>query len=331
MNAEQSDHASGYLAARTGAAYIERSDRRLLRVHGRDPVKMVQGLITNDLAGAPQNRAVYAALLTPKGKMIADLRAWRAGEDVMLDVHAQALDAALAHFRRFVPPLFARLEDVSAGRCIVSVHGPDADALTARALPLSDRPSLAQDELIVAEFEGETITLIGTDYAGPGGIDIVVSRALVPALNRALGAAGVAQLEEASLETLRIETGVPRWGAELDENTIPLEAGLQARAISTSKGCYTGQEVIIRILHRGHVNRQLRGVLLGTHVIEPGAALQSAEGKKIGQITSVTSSPRLGQNIGLAYVRREITPPAEVVDESGASVSIVELPFPERL
>src|SRR5690606_15899076 len=133
------------------------------------------------------------------------------------------------------------------------------------------------------------------------------------ALRDALVEHGAHACGHAALDVLRIEAGVPRWGAELDETTIPLEAELGERAISTTKGCYTGQEVIIRILHRGHVNWHVRGLRLGDAPVPArGATLtRSDTDKSVARITSACVSPRFDQTIALGYVRREVEPPAE--------------------
>jgi folate-binding protein YgfZ len=135
-----------------------------------------------------------------------------------------------------------------------------------------------------------------------------------------------------ALEVLRIEAGRPRWGAELDETVIPIEAGLRDRAISQTKGCYTGQEVIIRILHRGRVNWHLRGLFLGD-VPAPAAGVElfrPGESKPVGRVTSACLSPLHDQTIGLGYVRREVEPP-EVLrlgDPEGSEARVYELPLP---
>ena len=169
-----------------------------------------------------------------------------------------------------------------------------------------------------------------TDYAGPGGWDLILDDVNATRVLERLAAAGVRQAGRETLVVLSIEAASPRWGAELTEEVIPLEAGLRARAISETKGCYTGQEVIIRILHRGHVNRLLRGILLGdnappaagTELVRPG------ETKAVARITSSCASPRYGETIGLGYVRREIEPPAELLlAGSDNRVRVVALPF----
>jgi folate-binding protein YgfZ len=311
-----------YLAARTEAVVMERTDRAFVRVYGRDPVKMVQGLITNDLTAASESRTVYAGLLTPKGKLLAELRAYRRGDDVLLETDRSALDNLLTHFRKYVPPLFARFE-VADPFTLLGVYGPRSTDLVA---PLVDGPLPDQEDGMRTAAE---LAVIRTSYAGGVGYDLLINGDAAPTRNRLIDA-GAQFADLTTLEVLRIEAGSPRWGAELDENVIPLEAGLRERMISESKGCYTGQEIIIRILHRGHVNRLLRGLLLGEQP-PPGPAelFDPATGKSVGRVTSACHSPRLGQTIALGYARRELALPARVhlgaVD--GPAVTVVALPF----
>jgi folate-binding protein YgfZ len=313
--------ASEYTAARRNAILVERSERAFVRVHGRDPVKMIQGLITNDLAGAAPNRAVYAGMLTPKGRLLADMRVYHRGPEVLIEIERSALQNVLDNLKKYVPPLFARAEDVSAQYTMLGVYGASAGALvgaTGVELPRTI------DE--VSESADQTL-LIRSDYIDEDGWEFIVRREHVAALTEKL--AGATRASPETLEVLRIEAGTPRWGAELDENVIPLEAGLRDRMISVTKGCYTGQEVIVRILHRGHVNWMLRGVLLGAAAPpERGTPLMSAEGKQIGRITSACVSPRHGQTIGLGYARRELVLPVDVkLAQTGFDAQIVTLPF----
>ena len=304
------------------AALFERTDRAFVRVYGRDPAKMVQGLITNDLLLATDTRAVYAGLLTPKGKLVAELRAYRRNDEILLETPRAALDNLLAHFRKFVPPLFARFE-VTDNVSLLGVYGADSAQVVSRAFAVA--APAAEDEIARAD----NLVIIRTHYAGDPGFDVLVEGDSTTARER-LSTAGAAPGDADTLETLRIEAGTPDWGAELEENVIPLEAGLRQRMISESKGCYTGQEVIIRILHRGHVNRQLRGLLLGgLDAPAKGTQLFNTEGKPIGTITSATTSPQLGQTIALGYARRELTLPAAVHlgAANGPLVTVVELPF----
>lgn len=321
------DAAAEYRALRDGCGVVVREDRRIVRARGRDPVKMVHGLVTNDVLNAPPMRAVYAALLTPKGRMVGEMRVMRHGADLLFDVDAGALDGVLAHLKKYVPPLFARFEDVSSAYEVLGVYGAASPAALAR---ITGSNGLVSDEdaMQTVSFEGAELHVIGTRLTGGTGFDVIVPAERRVALHDALLAAGSAPAGHAALDVLRIEAGVPRWGAELDEAVIPLEAGLQQRAISTSKGCYTGQEVIIRILHRGHVNWQLRGLLLGEHGVPAhGTTLtRPGEDKTVARVTSACVSPRLDQTIALAYVRREVEPGAELTLENHTA-RVVVLPF----
>jgi folate-binding protein YgfZ len=263
---------------------------------------------------------VYAGVLTPKGKFIADLRAYKKGADVMLELDATAKAGLLEHLKKSVPPLFARFEDVSATYAVLGVYGPNAGSCI-RAIDENMPEALADDEIAELNIG----SAIGTHYSGTSGVDLVVSREQADDVLERLIAAGAQPASLDTLEVLRIEAGQPRWGAELDEGVIPIEAGLRARMISETKGCYTGQEVIIRILHRGHVNRHLRGLRFGATHIVAGTALFNEAGKEIGKVTSVTWSPRFDQYIGLGYVRREIEPPAAVRAGDSGTAEVIAL------
>ncbi|HEX7239142.1 MAG TPA: glycine cleavage T C-terminal barrel domain-containing protein, partial [Longimicrobiaceae bacterium] len=186
-----------------------------------------------------------------------------------------------------------------------------------------------------AAWEGAPVLVAGTRDTGEEGYDLFAPAAALPGLWSALLAAGAAPVGREALETLRVEAGVPRYGAELTEEEIPTEAyearGMVPRAISFGKGCYTGQEVIVRIAHRGHVNRHLRGLLLGgAPAPEPGTRLFHPEtGREVGRVTSTAASPRMGGTVALGYVRRELGPgdSVRVGAPDGVGAAVVALPF----
>jgi folate-binding protein YgfZ len=334
------DPRAEYAAVRGAAALIDRGDQAQLRMWGRDPVKMLHGLITNDLLSAPPGRAVYAAMLTPKGRVVAEMRAMKrsgeGGADILIDVPREALDGTVEHFRKFVPPLFARWSPADEVG-VLGVYGPRAAELLGR---LGHVAPLEEDEFLQGELGGESVTLLGTRYAGgEPGTDVFAGVEALPGLWRRLLEAGsdlgVRPAGQAALETLRIEAGRPRFGHELTQDTIPTEAfqstGMMERAISFSKGCYTGQEVIVRIAHRGHVNRHLRGLRLGDGALpEAGTRLFGAEGgRDVGWTASAAESPLLGENVALAYLRREIGPGdrVRIGSPDGPWATAASLPF----
>ncbi|HSU12869.1 aminomethyltransferase family protein [Longimicrobium sp.] len=332
------DSAGEYRAVREGAGLAERGDRARIRMWGKDPVKMIHGLITNDLLKAAPGQGVYAAMLTPKGRTIAELRIFRrelpSGVEVLVEMPREALDGVREHFRKMVPPMFAKWGDVTDTLAGLGVYGPRSREIVGQVLGI-DPPS-AEDAHAEADFGGAAVMVAATRYVGlEDGFDLFVAADAAGALWDALAVAGARPIGFGAIETLRIEAGRPRFGADLTEDVIPTEAfeeaGLMERAISFSKGCYTGQEVIVRIAHRGHVNKHLRGLLLGdAPAPAPGTRLVNAEtGKDAGWLTSVAHSPLLGQSVALGYVRREVEPGAVVRlgAPDGAMATVAKLPF----
>jgi folate-binding protein YgfZ len=337
------DGMAEYRAIRGSAGIAERGDRARFRLWGKDPARMIHGLITNDLLKAPAGQGVYAAMLTPKGRTIADLRVFRregnSGPEVLVDVAAEALEGVRDHFKKFVPPMFARWADATDDVTALGAYGPRCRELLAAALG-AEIPALDEDAFVEPEFAGARLLVAATREAGgEEGFELFVPAGHAAELWRALverGAEmGARPAGFGALETLRIEAGRPRYGSDITEETIPTEAyeqaGLMSRAISFTKGCYTGQEVVIRIAHRGHVNRHLRGLLLGdVPAPAPRAPLTDVDtGKPVGWTTSAAFSPMLGQTIALGYVRREVQPGEDVlVGEGGEGrARVIKLPF----
>lgn len=337
------DPSAEYAAVRRAAGLALRGDLVRIRMSGRDPVKMLHGLITNDLATAADGRGVYAAMLTPKGRTVAELRAFRirtdAGAQILLDLPAEAAPGAREHLKKFVPPLFARWEDVTDSVTCIGLYGPESGELLRSAL-LAELPGEAEDAYAEFEWEGEPLLAARTLNAGlEEGYDLFVpAGSALPVWETLSGSGRARPIGFSALETLRIEAGRPRYGHELSEEVIPTEAyeetGLLERAISFTKGCYTGQEVIIRIAHRGHVNRHLRGLLLGDQPLPEAKQplLHPESGKAVGWVTSATRSPLLSQTIALGFVRREIGPGNSVRlgEPGGPTGTVVRLPFTEH-
>jgi tRNA-modifying protein YgfZ len=176
---------------------------------------------------------------------------------------------------------------------------------------------------------GSQVIVTRAGDTGEPGFDLFVERARGDELKRVLTAAGAIQVDPGTADAIRIESGVPLFHRDMDEETIPLEAGIESRAISFSKGCYVGQEVIIRVLHRGHgrVARKLVGLRLeGDAVPRPGVRIR-AEDREIGEVTSSTRSPALGVPIALGYVHRDFVEPGTKVTVDGAEGEVVTLPF----
>lgn len=347
------DPAAEYRAAQEGVAVMDRSDRARWLVVGRSPVQMVNGLSTNRVPDAPapvgegihRGRSLHAIFLTPKGKMLTDLRTVRLGvderEDLLLDLPAAGASNAREHLRRFLPPRFARVVEVSDGTGHLTLVGPGAAACLAETLEfgggedewsgLEPGHFLVNGELDVEEgvWPAERILVVRPELeSGIDGFDVVGASETLAALIERWTDAGVTRIGQGVWETLRVEAGRPSYGVDLDDRTIPLEADLGSIAIDRTKGCYTGQEVIIRILDRGHVNRHLRGLRFQQGSTPPaGTELHSVElGKVVGTVTSAVESPRAGGPVGLGFVRREVELPGTVRigAPDGPEVEVVE-------
>ena len=321
---------SGYQAALDSAAVALRPDRARVRVTGRDPVAMLQGILTNSVpeAAGPSGPGVtggaarYAAVLTPKGRMITDLRVVRGPREedgLLLEVPAAALQGLLAHLAMYVPPRLARTADVTDLTGSLTVAGPGAAALLSREglglrVETGELPALAEGEWRWVDGGGAGVLVIGSGDLSTPAFDIVADRATGEALAARLLEAGAAQLTLAELDILRVEAGRPAWGTELDQETLPPEAGIDSRAIDHTKGCYTGQEVIVRIRDRGHVNRRLCGLRLGGAALpERGTELWTeARDRPVGVVTTAVTSLRAGGGLALGYLRREVEVPGEV-------------------
>lgn len=321
---------------------VVRGDRRLLRVHGRAPVQMLDGIVTSRIPGAPvvggdladsttlTGDAVYGTMLTAKGRMVSDVvTLWLgAGEEegLGLSVAEVAHEAVLAHFRRFLPPRLARCEDLGEGTRLLTVVGPGAGEVIAAVF--GDAPADGFMLLDGGPLGGGALVARGVRQV-PSWDVWVAANALSGVWGDRLREHGAIPVGAGAWDTLRVEAGFPEFGIDMDDSTIPVEAGLVDVAFDHAKGCYTGQEVIVRIRHRGRVNWHLRALRFGDVAARPGVQLFEAGGTKVrGRVTSVADSPRFGQVIGLGYVRREVEPPAAVRLGSGegAEVGVEELP-----
>lgn len=299
-----------YLALRSGAVAFPRPGLHHLEFTGAKAADALTGLVTNNVLALAVGGGQYAAALTSKGRMVADLRIARLSDERFLTTcNAAAWPGWRDVVRKFVNPRLARYAEVAWQT--LSVHGPAASETVQsllRALDVDTAPtrSLATYESELLPHEAGELLLIGAPaLGGVPGLDLLVPEPLWTALEAAIAAESALRLGSAAVwEVARLENGRAEWGREMDELTIPQEANLQLLdAISFDKGCYTGQETVARIHFRGHVNRHLR-VLSSATALPVPSELRSAEGKVIGDVRSSGVSPRDGA-IAIAMVRRE--------------------------
>jgi folate-binding protein YgfZ len=314
-----------YAALRTGAVAIDRSQRARWRFTGPKAPETMTGLVTNDVVALANGQGQYAALLTPKGKIIADVTIYRVATGLVLDVPPRAAAGFAETIRKYVNPKVVAYEDETAATCDVGAYGVRSAAIVAQAVGLAPEALAAlppHGHLSAADGLVVRVPTLGLD-----GFAVIAPASERDTMWQRLLAAGAVAGSAAVWDVARVEAGRPEWGVDIDETTIPQEAGFdELGAISYTKGCYTGQETVARIHFRGHVNRHLRGLRMNDDVQPPATTLVDHTGKPVGDIRSTVRSPRLGA-IALAMLRREVEIGATIL-AGETPVTVTSLPFP---
>lgn len=399
------DPAVEYAALRAGALLVDHSSRDVWIFRGPQARTTIAGLVTNDVVALTAGQGCYAAALTPKGRIVADVRVlavdgaaltaagagaapgWLDGATLVVDVPPRAAEGWGAVVRKFVNPRvtpYRRAGNTVRAFGVYGARARDAVAAAFGAAPsaLAALPPYAHATFVLGDAPangaaaGETILAlrvpdVGGPDAGLDGFSLLVPAAAYDTVwARVAGAVpGVVAGGEAAYAAARVEAGYPEWGVDIDDITIPQEANFdELGAISYTKGCYTGQEVVARVHFRGHVNRHLRGLayppeawasatdggapagmpndlpddgppgrpnLASDAAVPPGATLVDADDRVVGDVRSSVRSPRLG-GIALGMVRREVPPGAVLrarwTDADGGAcergVTVTSLPFP---
>jgi tRNA-modifying protein YgfZ len=307
--------------------------RAQIAVAGNDRRAYLQGLLTNEIAALAPGTGCYAAWLTPQGRMLTDMHVLESGDMILLDVPEDQLQPTLQRLDQFLFSEDVQLADLGGSLRAVWIHGPAAASILDRLLTGADGPATWPPYRNVrAAFSGEPAVVARIDQLSVPGYCVYVAPALENVLLEAMHAAGATPADRAALEAARIEAGYPLFGIDMTDETIPLEAGIEQRSISFSKGCYVGQEVIIRVLHRGHgrVAKKLVALRVEGAPPTPGAKLVSGD-KEVGRVTSAAASPRLGA-IALGYVHRDFVAPGTVLEADADSgrvrATVTERPIP---
>ena len=324
-----------YRTARQAAVLVDRSSRGRLVVRGRDRRTFLHALLTNDIASLQPGDGCYAALLSPQGRMVTDLRLFDIGDLILLDVPGPTTAGLLGKLDQMVFAEDVALGDVSGAFGCLSLQGPLASGILAtlfadREPAFADWPSCRNARLDLA---GSLVIVARWDEYGAPGFLVFAEPDLLPALTRTFEAAGATSADDDTIEVLRIESGVPLFLRDMTDATLPPEAGIEPNAVSYTKGCFPGQEVLVRIRDRGHgrVARRLVGLsFAGPGIPGRGSEVQ-AGGKPVGEVTSAAFSPALGHPVALAYVTRDLsvagTPVSVVIDGVPSDATVTELPF----
>ncbi len=308
--------AGEYAALTERCGLVDRSERGKLALTGTEAREFLHGQVSNDIEALEPGHGCYAAFLTPKGKMLGDLRVLHLGDELFLDTERVSLQALFNMIRNYKLGRDVELHKRTVERGLLSLVGPGArEAAGAEGLGPDEHDNAA------GEIGGVPVRLVAT----AGGVDVICDAERTAELKAALPE--VPEVSEAAAEVVRVESGRPRYGLDLDDSVIPQEAALNERAVSFTKGCYVGQETVARLYYRGKPNRHLRGLRLSEPVAH-GEPLRLGE-RQVGRVGSAVVSPVHGP-IGLAIVRREAAPGDTVaVGDGDVTATLVELPFPE--
>ena len=282
-----------------GAGLIDLSAARgRIRVSGSEATTFLNGLITNDAKNLAQNRWMPAVFPTVQGRLIGVVRVIRGSEpEFLIDTETASHEAVLKTISRFTLAGDFKVSDVTTETALLTVQGQKAAEVVEKVTGVSDLPANG-----VAEKDG--VTVIRATHTGEEGFDIITDSSRKTELQQALEDAGAQPIGEDTFEILRVEAGIARFGQDIDETHVVPETNLDD-AVSYTKGCYVGQEIIVRIKHRGHPAKKLTALRFETdQQIEPGAVIRSTENQEIGRVTSAVISPKRG-SIGLGYVRYE--------------------------
>jgi folate-binding protein YgfZ len=320
-----------YDAALAGTAFMDRPDRAWIVVSGNDRRSYLQGLFTNDIEALTAGRGCYTAYLTPQGRMIADLWVYELGDLLLLSVAREVKATILEKLDQFIFTEDVKLGDVTENFAAIAVIGGEAAAVLSGivAVDRATLEALPEHGNLRAEYAGQPAIVLRTTDTGVAGYDLLVDVGAAASLRAALHAGGAVALNAATADAIRVQAGVPKFHVDMDEDIIPLEAGIQARAISMTKGCYVGQEVIVRVLHRGHgrVAKRLVGLALPEDASPARGAEIRAGDKAIGTVTSVAWSIALGHPVALGYVHRDFVAPGSRVSVDGYDAVVRSLPF----
>lgn len=313
-----------------GAGLIDLSSRGRIEIGGTEALMFLNGLITNDMKTLSENGWMHAAFPNVQGRMLASARVINRNSTFLFDTEAATRERIVKTLGRFTMAGDFRLTDVTSETALISVQGARAVEIV-RAVVGEEAASVERASVVNANWRDESISVIRATHTAEDGFDLFTSAHIAAPLWDALSQAGARHVGFDALEILRIEAGIPRYGVDVDETKVVLETGLDD-AVSFTKGCYIGQEIIARIHFRGHVAKRLAGLLLDT----PGDVrrddkIRTPDDKEIGWITSATHSPICNRTVALGYVKYDYLQPGTLVriinDDAERDAHVVALPF----
>jgi folate-binding protein YgfZ len=316
-----------------GAGLFDLSSRGRVEVSGGEAVQFLNGMLTNDVARLEEGAWMQAAFPNPQGRLIATVRVLHVGGAFLFDTEAATYGRVLKYLERYTLAGDFRVRDLTNETVLLTVQGARAREITAAALG-DETLNVERGRVSTARFGEGDVTLVRATHTAEDGFDIFVNAPDAASLWQSLVEAGARPAGFDALEVLRIEAGLPRYGVDASEANVVLEVVDEAEAVSYTKGCYTGQEIIARIHWRGHVAKRLAGIVFDRDA-EPPADLtlrSYAEGREVGRITSTVFSPRLRRRVALAVIRYDSLAPGTELkvfdgEEELCSAQVAGLPL----
>ena len=314
-----------YRAVRENAGIFNRSKRGKVRAEGADCLRFLHGMVSNTVESLAENEGNYAAVTSARGQTLLDVWVHRLRDCIYIETEPGLATKLIETLDRYLIADDVTLSDESDAWAILGVQGPTALELVGRVV--GHIPAdLPEHHTVAREFDGIPIWITARSYTGEPGCDLRIAQDCADSLQRALVTAGGTPIGSQVKEILRVEAGIPRYGAEIDESVAPLEAGLN-RAVDFDKGCYIGQEVIAKMHFRGRPRRYLTGLLLSGDT--PVCGNIAVNGRTVGQVTTCVKSLRLNRVIALAVIRRGYHEAGQrVLLDDGSEAEVVNLPFP---
>jgi len=328
------DKLSEYESVRNNVGIIDLSSRGKVRLSGKHHLKFLQGMLSNDVMKLQQGKGMYATILTVKGRMVSDMKVYKQEDSILLDLEPEVNQKVSELLTKFRLSYKADIDDLTETIGLISIQGPNSKKLIEKLLD-EEISDMQEYDSFKRDFQGSEITVVFLNRTGEQGFDLYIDNGGLQSLWAELLNKGeelnIKPIGYDAFNTLRIEAGIPSYNVDMDENNIPIEAGLWT-ALDFEKGCYVGQEVVARIKWRGHVNWHLVGFRCdGELVPKLGDEIYDGE-RKIGRITSSTMSPGLNKPLSLGYVRREFKDEGTKVsiklsDNTEVQAEVTELPF----
>ncbi len=321
------DARAEFRALVSGCGVYEVKGRARIGLTGSDRVRWLNGMVTNNIRDLARGRGVYAFMLNPQGRILADFYVFNRGDRLFLDTDQSQAEKILATFDHYIIMDEVEVSNLSLESAIIRVGGPNSrEVLRAAGLEVVELEPL---EFADSAWQQMSLTVLRTDHEAIELFELWLSPAHAPALRAALLKAGATPVGGAALESFRIASGIPRYGQDIRERDLPQETE-QRRALNFSKGCYVGQEIVERIRSRGNVHRTFTGFVVDGALPPLGTKIQ-LDGKDVGEITSVASLPvATGERlVALGYVRREAASAGQELSAEGAKLTVTRVPFAE--